>query len=136
LNKTDYKSGKKMANDPAYNLGSQLLAADLNVAAGAGSCPAAAQVINDAQALLAAVKFNATGSYGSNMSPSQVSLANTLAGLLDSYNNNNFGFCATQPTRYQESHSPRKMGQEENPSISEGLRAAFSNSARTCQSLS
>ena len=37
LNKSTVDAGKKMSSDPAFNLAAQLLAADLNVVAGAGS---------------------------------------------------------------------------------------------------
>ena len=58
LDKSTIDTGKKMASDPAFNLAAQLLAAKLNLVAGAGSCGAAASAIADAQALLAAVHFN------------------------------------------------------------------------------
>jgi hypothetical protein len=91
LNKSDIKSGKKMASDPAYNLAAQLLAAKLNVQAGAGACPAASNAISQAQTLLAKYHFNGTGSYtsGANkMTAADAALANSLASTLDKYNNN------------------------------------------------
>jgi len=48
LNKTAI-TGTRMAGDPLFNLASQLLGADLNVA-GAGQCPASAAAINNAYA--------------------------------------------------------------------------------------
>ena len=75
-----------MASDPAFGLAAQLLAAKLNIVAGAGSCPAAVSAINDAQTLLAAVHFN--GIAHDKLSVAQASQANTLATTLDRYNNN------------------------------------------------
>ncbi len=86
LNKTDIKTGKKMASDPAYNLAAQLLAADLNVVAGAGTCSSAVTAIAAGQALL--VKYNFTGTGASKMTSADVTLANSLATTLDGYNNN------------------------------------------------
>ena len=57
LDKSTVDTGKKMASDPAFNLAAQLLAAKLNLVAGAGSCGAAASAIADAQALLETVHF-------------------------------------------------------------------------------
>jgi hypothetical protein len=86
LNKSTIDTGKKMASDPAFSLAAQLLAAELNVVAGAGTCPAAVSAINDAQTLLAAVHFN--GITHDKLSAAQASQANSLATTLDRYNNN------------------------------------------------
>jgi hypothetical protein len=86
LDKATIDNGKKMANDPAFGLAAQLLAAKLNIVAGAGSCPAAVTAINDAQALLVAVHFN--GITHDKLSASQATQANSLATTLDRYNNN------------------------------------------------
>jgi hypothetical protein len=86
LNKTAINSSKKMASDPAYNLASQLMAVELNFQAGAGKCPAVVTAEAQAQALLAQVDFNGTGSYKS-MSAANQALANQLANTLDRYNN-------------------------------------------------
>ena len=75
-----------MASDPAFGLAAQLLAAKLNIVAGAGSCPAAVTAINDAQALLAAINFN--GITHDKLSAAQATQANSLATTLDRYNNN------------------------------------------------
>ena len=88
LGKSDMNTGKKLASDPAYNLFAQFFAAKLNYAAGAKQCPAATQAIADAQALLDAINFIGTGTYASTMTSAQKTQANTLAGILDSYNNN------------------------------------------------
>jgi len=88
LGKSDMNTGKKMASDPAYNLFAQFFAAKLNYAAGAKQCPAATQAISDAQTLLDAINFTGTGTYANKMTAAQKTQANTLAGILDSYNNN------------------------------------------------
>ncbi|HEU4507265.1 MAG TPA: hypothetical protein VFR78_03435 [Pyrinomonadaceae bacterium] len=85
--------GKKMASDPAFNLAAQLLAAKLNVQAGAGICPPVVTAITQAQNLLYAVGFNGTGSYLKKMNPAQAALANCLATWLDDYNNNRLTAC-------------------------------------------
>jgi hypothetical protein len=86
LDKSTIDSGKKMASDPAFNLAAQLLAAKLNVVAGAGTCPAMVKAVSDAQALLAAIHFN--GITHDKVSGTQTTNANTLATTLDKYNNN------------------------------------------------
>jgi hypothetical protein len=85
LNKSRISDGRRMSNDPAFNLAAQLLAAKLNIVAGAGTCPAAITAINDAQALLDATNFN--GNTHLNMTTLQRNLANSLAATLDRYNN-------------------------------------------------
>ena len=88
LGKSDMTTGKKLASDPAYNLFAQFFAAKLNYAAGAQQCPAATTAIAQAQALLDAINFTGTGTYKNSMTAQQQTQANTLAGILDSYNNN------------------------------------------------
>ena len=85
LNKSTL-SGKKMASDPAFNMAAQLLAAKLNVIAGAGQCAASTTAIADGQALLAAIHFN--GITHDTMTGAQSTQANALATALDKYNNN------------------------------------------------
>ncbi|HWQ33932.1 MAG TPA: hypothetical protein VNQ79_13865 [Blastocatellia bacterium] len=92
LNKSTL-SGKKMASDPAFNLAAQLLAAKLNVQAGAGACPKVVDAINAAQALLAAINFD--GMTHSAMTSAQIAQANDLASKLDAYNQDNSTFCST-----------------------------------------
>lgn len=87
LNKTAVNSGKKLASDPAFNLAAQLMAVELNFQAGAGKCPAIVTAEAQAQALLASIDFNGTGSY-KTMSAANQALANQLANTLDRYNNN------------------------------------------------
>jgi hypothetical protein len=86
LDKSTVDTGKKMASDPAFGLGAQLLAAKLNIVAGAGGCPAAVSAINDGQTLLAATHFN--GITHDKLSTAQATKANALATTLDRYNNN------------------------------------------------
>jgi hypothetical protein len=85
LNKSTVDTGKKMSSDPAFNLAAQLLAAKLNVAAGAGVNGCVVTAINDAQALLVAIHFN--GMTHDAMTAAQVTQANSLATTLDHYNN-------------------------------------------------
>jgi hypothetical protein len=90
LDKRSIDDGKKRASDAAYNLASQLLAAIANDSAGAGVCTQAGQAIIDGQLLLEAIEFDGTGSYfkgNKSISGYTASDANTLAGILDSYNN-------------------------------------------------
>jgi hypothetical protein len=87
LNKSTL-SGKKVASDPAFNMAAQLMAADLNVRAGAGFCPAVTTAINQAHALLAKVGFN--GVFKPPMSAADAATMNSLANTLNRYNNNLF----------------------------------------------
>jgi hypothetical protein len=86
LSKQNINTGKSMSSDEAFNLAAQLLAAKLDVVAGAGTCPAAVTAINNAQALLAAIQFN--GATHNTMTAAQKTQANSLATTLDAYNNN------------------------------------------------
>ena len=88
LNKTTTDTGKKVASDPGFNLAAQLLAAKLNVVAGAGVCPAAVNAINSAQSLLAGKGWDGTASSVGKLKGADATLANNLASTLDSYNNN------------------------------------------------
>jgi hypothetical protein len=90
LDKRDIVDGKKKASDPAYGLAAQLLAAIANDSAGAGVCTEAGQAIIDGQNLLVDIAFNGTGDYFKGKKPINGRTgeeANTLAGILDSYNN-------------------------------------------------
>jgi hypothetical protein len=55
--------GVERQNDVAYVLAAQLLAAQLNLAAGSEYCPASDQAISEAQLLLLELSFDATSSY-------------------------------------------------------------------------
>lgn len=86
LNKSTIHSGTKKASDPAFNLAARLLAAKLNVVAGAGTCPVAVTALNSAQVLLDAINFN--GISHATMTTTQKNQANSLATTLDRYNSN------------------------------------------------
>jgi hypothetical protein len=91
LSKRDLNGANK-ANDGAYDLAAQLLAAKLNVSAGAGVCAAATDAIDDGQAFLEDQGFTGLGDYlrpgGSPANRALRQQALDLAGILDSYNNN------------------------------------------------
>jgi Prealbumin-like fold domain len=81
-------SGAKKASDPLFNMAAQLLGAQLNVQAGAGTCPAATNAITQGQALL--VKYHWNGNtYSPALSKADKTLGNQLNGTLDQYNNGN-----------------------------------------------
>jgi hypothetical protein len=80
-------TGTKMPSDPLFNMASQLLAADLNLAAGAGQCPASATAINSAHALLAKYGFDGKSSSSQlKVTSADATTANNLATTLASYN--------------------------------------------------
>ena len=85
LDKSEVTTGKKLASDAAYNLAAQLLAAELNLSAGAETCPAVIDAVTAAQNLLASISFNGTGSYLKK--GTLYNQANALATTLDRYNN-------------------------------------------------
>jgi hypothetical protein len=87
LKKQSIDTATNKAKDPAYNMAAQLVAAKLNVVAGAETCPAATQAIADGQALLLAIGFNGTGSYTTTMTKAQKTAALSLGSTLDKYNN-------------------------------------------------
>ena len=92
LSKQDVASGKQKSSDAAFNMAAQLLAAKLNVQAGAGQCPSAVTAMVAGQAILDgpppsyAVNFTGTGDYPKK--GQFVTEANNLATTLDRYNNN------------------------------------------------
>ncbi len=85
LDKTTIDGKKKSASDPAFNMAAQLLAARLNVVAGAGSCTAANDAIAAGQTLLHVVVFN--GLTHTKLTAAQTTQSNALATTLDRYNN-------------------------------------------------
>jgi len=85
LNKSTF-DGKKKASDPAFNLAAQLVAAELNYAAGAGKKPAVTTAIQQAVLLLGKYKFN--GLTHDTISAADATTMNNLAKILDDYNNN------------------------------------------------
>jgi hypothetical protein len=86
LEKRDVNSGKKRANDAAYALASQLLAAKANFAAGAETCLAATEAVVAGDALLASIGFDGSGQY-LRPKDSEYVQARELADTLDQYNN-------------------------------------------------
>ncbi len=89
LDKRDIQNGKKKASDAAYGLAAQLLAAQLNLSAGAETCQAVVDAVNAGQTLLADIGFDGTGDYfkGKDKNSPQKQEANELAAILDAYNN-------------------------------------------------
>ena len=92
LSKQDVATGKQKSSDPAFNMAAQLLAAKLNVQAGAFPCANAVTAIVAGQAILDgplpiyAVNFIGTGDYPKK--GQFATEANTLSTTLDKYNNN------------------------------------------------
>jgi hypothetical protein len=84
LSKQD-QNGTNRANDAAYGLGSQLLAARFNLAAGAETCSAVQAAVVNAQNLLVSINFTGTGSYLAKPSTTQTT-ALSLATQLANYN--------------------------------------------------
>ena len=93
LDKSTIDTDKKMASDPLYNLAAQLVAAELNYAAGAAKCGPITTAIASANALLTKYGFTGTGSYAAAMTAADKQLANSLAQKLDDYNNNRPNAC-------------------------------------------
>jgi len=92
LNKSTMTTGKKMASDPIFNMVAQLIAAELNVKAGAGICPKAATAITQANALLVKYAFNGN-TYSPKLTKADATIANNLATELDNYNNDRPSAC-------------------------------------------
>ena len=89
LDKRDL-GGRKRASDPAYNMAAQLLAAELNLSAGAETCQGVVNAVNDGQALLVDIEFDGTGGYLKGKKYQALGAeANDLAYTLDQYNNGN-----------------------------------------------
>jgi hypothetical protein len=89
LSKQD-QSGRNKTSDAAYELGAQLLAARLNLAAGAETCSAVQQAVLDGQTLLDGINFSGSGDYlGSKSKSTKRPQALALAATLDRYNNGN-----------------------------------------------
>jgi hypothetical protein len=84
LSKRSVDDNKNLARDPAFGLAAQLLAAKLNVVAGAFVCQAATDAINQGQMLLDNINFNGTATHG----PVNKQQFNQVANTLDLYNNN------------------------------------------------
>jgi len=82
----DIETGKNKSSDAAYTLMRALLAAKLNLAAGAETCSEVVEAVADAEALLCGIGFDGTGSY---LRPknAEYTTALELAATLDCYNN-------------------------------------------------
>jgi hypothetical protein len=82
-----------MANDAAYGLAAQLIAAKANQTAGAETCPALTSAITAADSLLTSINFTGTGEYlGPKVKgalATKRAQALSLATTLDQYNNGN-----------------------------------------------
>jgi hypothetical protein len=90
LDKRNVDTGKKMANDAAYNLATALLAYQLNMGAGVPSCYEATSAANAAEELLVGLKPNQFDGTDKYLRPkdSEYAYANELEGILDNFNNN------------------------------------------------
>ncbi len=88
--------GKKVSSDPIFNMVAQLVAADLNVLAGAGQSTNVMNLRACAHALLVAINFD--GNTYTSLTAAQTAQANCLATQLDRYNNNlSVGTCLGCP---------------------------------------
>jgi len=88
LDKSDL-SGRKRANDAAYDLAAQLLAAKLNLSAGAQTCAEVLAEVAAGDALLSDIGFDGYGRYFKpNTKDPLQNEAYESASLLDLYNNN------------------------------------------------
>jgi hypothetical protein len=91
LNKSTATGGKKMASDPVFNMTAQLVAAQLNYFAGAGTNGPTTSNITKAVVLING-KYHFNGDTYTNgttqkLSAADTTLANCLAKQLDNYNN-------------------------------------------------
>ena len=106
LDKSRIVDGKKLASDGAYNMAAQLLAALLNLSAGAETCGAVTTAVTGAQNLLVQIGFNGTAqSY--LKSGAQFNQANALASTLDQYNNGNL--CTPRSAELDVSEGARRV---------------------------
>jgi hypothetical protein len=97
LNKTTISGSSKVSSDPIFNMVAQLVAADLNVSAGAGQSLAVMTLRSCAHTLLTNITFNGN-TYNKPLTAAQTAQANCLATQLDRYNNNlSVGTCPGCP---------------------------------------
>lgn len=85
-------SGAKMASDPLFNMAAQLVAAELNLASGAYTCPAVTSAVATAEGLLKTYNFTGFG-YTTPLTAADAALANKTAQKLDDYNNDRPSAC-------------------------------------------
>jgi len=89
LDKSDLDHGRKRANDAAYGMAAPLLAAKLNLSAGAQTCAEVLAEVAAGDALLSEIGFDGTGTYfRPNTKDPLQNDALEIANLLDAYNNN------------------------------------------------
>jgi hypothetical protein len=86
LSKQTIGTKKQMSSDPAFNLAAQLLGAELNQVAGAYTNGTVITAINESVLLLGKYEFN--GVTHKTISKVDADRMNTLARILDDYNNN------------------------------------------------
>jgi predicted outer membrane repeat protein len=86
LNKMTVDGKTKKSNDPLFNMAAQLVGAQLNYFAGAGTNDTTTLNIQRAVLLLGQYGFNGL-TYSPNLSPADASTATCLATQLDNYNN-------------------------------------------------
>jgi hypothetical protein len=85
--------GRKIANSPAWNAGSQLLAYELNkLNTGGAACAAADTAAGNVRRILNKIGF--TGKVDPNMTKNEKEALNFYAGILDDFNNNTL-ICST-----------------------------------------
>jgi hypothetical protein len=84
-------NGDKRPGDPIYNMVAQMVAAKLNLSAGAGSCTALNNALTAASAYLVSISFNGLGDYKGTLVPAVQTQINTWAGIFGSYNEGTLG---------------------------------------------
>lgn len=87
LDKSTIDKATKKASDPTFNLAAQLVAAELNYAAGAGRKPAVTVAINQAVLILGKYQFNGITYTPAKITAADAATMNNLATTLDNYNN-------------------------------------------------
>ena len=80
-------TGAKKASDPVFNMVAQLVAVRLNLQAGAGTCGNFVNIVNNAQTFLFNHNFDGSSYTPNKLTAAQTNYLNTLATLLDGYNN-------------------------------------------------
>ena len=78
-------SGTDRSDDPAYVLAAQVLTAELNLLAGAESCPAIEEVVVAGHILLSSIEFTGSGKYADRTTPRTVPLIEQTIELLTVY---------------------------------------------------
>lgn len=81
-----FKTWGNETDDPVYSLASALLTAELNLNAGAETCPIAEEAVVGGHLVLSQVGFNGSGEYAADTSREIVSAIPRLVELLQDYN--------------------------------------------------